>query len=221
MKRSSRIRGHVHEPAHGRVVIVSLAVLAMLGSLAGCGRSSASPDASGSASTGSSSPRSSSSSASATGSPSSSSTTSSGAKGGTCTTSQLSASLGQPNGAAGSTYVPLILTNHGQTCTTEGFPGVSLTVQGRQIGAAAARDGSSAPGAISLANGQSASATLRIVQAGNFDSATCSPTSTDAIRVYPPDQKAFLTIATTDYTGCASTAVKLLTISALKSGTGN
>lgn len=113
-----------------------------------------------------------------------------------------------------------MLTNHGNTCTTQGFPGVSLTANGNQVGAAAERDNASTPKAITLANGQSAHATLRIVQAGNFESSTCKPTATDAIRVYPPDQKAALTISSAQYTGCANNALKILTISALQAGDG-
>lgn len=113
-----------------------------------------------------------------------------------------------------------MLTNHVNTCTTQGFPGVSLTANGNQVGAAAERDNASTSQAITLTNGQSAHATLRIVQAGNFESSTCKPTPTDSIRVYPPDQKDSLTIPNAQYTGCANTTLKILTISALQAGDG-
>lgn len=117
-------------------------------------------------------------------------------------------------------YIPIVLTNHNGTCTTQGFPGVSLTANGNQVGAPAERDNASISKAITLTDGQSAHATLRIVQAGNFESPTCKPTATDAIRVYPPDQKAALTIPNAQYTGCANNTLKILTISALQAGDG-
>lgn len=137
---------------------------------------------------------------------------------GSCSTAQLAASLGQGQGAAGSTYVPIVLTNNGSTCTTQGFPGVSFMAQGRQIGAPAARDSSSPSNPITLDHGQSAHATLRIVQAGNFDSTTCRPVPTDHLLVYPPDQKDSLTIASSPYTGCANSELPILSISPLEPG---
>ena len=61
-----------------------------------------------------------------------------------CATSELKGSLGPEEGAAGSTYAPLVLTNAGtRTCEVRGFPGVSYVAgaDGHQVGPAAAMNG--------------------------------------------------------------------------------
>ena len=95
------------------------------------------------------------------------------------------------NGAAGSTYYNLELTNlSGRTCTVFGYPGVSaVTLGGRQLGSAASRDPVHAPSTVALASGASAAVVLRIVDAGNFPRAACSPTTAAGLRVYPPNQR--------------------------------
>ena len=216
------------ETMHGRTFRILPAVAAagaLLLVVTGCGGSSG-PSAS---STSTTSPASSSTTSTPAGSASStqdatssapsssgSSTQSPGSAATTCSSSQLTARLGRADGAAGSTYVPIILTNTGSTCVTEGYPGVSLIRSGSQIGAAAGRDTSVSPTRIVLASQQSATATLRITQAGNYDTTTCQPRKATAIRIYPPDQTSAIDIATTAYTGCASMKLSILTITALK-----
>ena len=198
-------------------VIAAIAVTVLALGTAGCGGSSASSSASNpttsdstTASPSASGETTSSSSSASSSTQSSSSTTK------TCSSSQLTARLGTSDGAAGSTYIPIILTNTGSTCVTEGYPGVSLIRSGSQLGAAAGRDTSVSPTRIVLASQQSATATLRITQAGNYDTTTCQPRKATAIRIYPPDQTTSIDIATTAYTGCASTKLSILTITALK-----
>ena len=61
-----------------------------------------------------------------------------------CGTAELRGSLGAAEGAAGSTIVPLVLTNVGtRTCELRGFPGVSYVAgdDGHQVGPAAAMSG--------------------------------------------------------------------------------
>ncbi len=220
------------EPMHRRTLHV-LPVVATTGALvlalAGCGGSSGTSASSGTstASTSTTSTTPSSTMSSPTGSASStqvsdssssdeSSSQSSVSATTTCRSSQLTARLGRADGAAGSVYVPIVLTNTGSTCAIKGYPGVSLVRSGSQIGAAAERDASVSPTRIVLAAGRSATATLRITQTGNFDTTTCQPRKATAIRVYPPDQTSAIDIATTAYTGCASTKLSILTITALK-----
>jgi Protein of unknown function (DUF4232) len=113
---------------------------------------------------------------------------------GECATSSLQGSLTGSSGTAGSIYYQLVLTNTGSaTCVVEGYPGVSFVYgsQGQQVGAAAART----PGnvvAVTLTPGASAQATLQITEASNYGN--CGLTSTDGLRVYPPDQLTALLI---------------------------
>lgn len=121
-----------------------------------------------------------------------------------CATASLSGSLTGANGAAGSTYYQLVLTNTGTaTCVVEGYPGVSFVygTQGMQVGAPAARTpGTVTP--VTLAPGASAHATLQITEAANYSH--CGMTATDGLRVYPPNQQTALLIDHNDE-ACADT----------------
>jgi hypothetical protein len=107
-----------------------------------------------------------------------------------CATSQLTASLGGSEGAAGSLFRNLVLTNHsGTTCHLTGFPGVSLLdAGGKQIGQPAAREHEGYQPVV-LKPGGSASDTIHTVN----HMGSCLPTST-SLRVYPPGNRASLVI---------------------------
>ncbi len=93
------------------------------------------------------------------------------------------------NGAAGSSYYHLKFTNlSGHTCTMNGYPGVSgVNLAGGQLGSAASRSTASHH-SLTLANGVTVSAVLRIVDAGNFQSSSCHVTTAAGLRVYAPNQ---------------------------------
>ncbi|MGD9529387.1 MAG: DUF4232 domain-containing protein [Pseudonocardia sp.] len=123
-----------------------------------------------------------------------------------CTTAELTGSLGTPDGAAGSTYRPLLLTNTGtRTCELRGFPGVSYVTgdDGQQVGPAAQEEGERGP-QVELAPGEAASATVRFVNVGNFDEAACVPVPVRGLRVYPPGDTASLFVPA-EGTGCSGT----------------
>lgn len=201
----------------GGLLIAAAAAVALL---AGCGTtvtgtgSAASTPTSPSTSTSSSSaPTSTSSSPSAdrtTASAPSSATgtetsgTSAGAGGSECTSADLDATLGQGEGAAGSSYYPLIFTNKGdRTCTLEGFPGVSYVTgdSGKQVGGSASWQGEKGP-VVTLAPGDKATAQLQEVNVMNFPESVCQPVSTRGLRVYPPGDTKALFVPQADGTGC-------------------
>lgn len=140
-----------------------------------------------------------------------------------CATSGLQASLGQAQGAAGSTYQNINFTNAtAKPCTLYGFPGVSLlggTPVG-QIGAAAVRSPGDTPKLVTLPSGGTAHALLRVTEAGNYPPATCKPVTASTLKVYPPNQTVALLLPY-QATGCSSTAVTLLTIGVVQAGTGS
>lgn len=112
----------------------------------------------------------------------------------------------------------LALRNTGSTtCTLQGWPGVSFVGggNGTQIGAAATQEKSSPHPTVTLAAGQTAVAPLKIVQAGNYSKADCSPKTPDGFRVYPPGSKQSLFVKDTDYQACASADASLLSVQAL------
>lgn len=124
-----------------------------------------------------------------------------------CVVSELRVTLGQSQGAAGSTELPLVFTNvGGRTCALDGFPGVSYVqggADGAQVGAAATRSGESA-GAVTLAPDATATAMVRAVEVQNYPADTCAPTPVAGLRVYPPNDTGsiFVPYATT---GCSKT----------------
>jgi hypothetical protein len=139
-----------------------------------------------------------------------------------CPTRSLAATVGLGQGAAGSVYQVIDFKNlSNTTCTLYGYPGVSLAsgTPVTQVGAAASRSTETAASVVTLAPGQSASALLRITQAQNYPSATCSPVATTYLQIFPPDQFTPIYLAYKS-TGCAKSTVNLLSISVMTAGTG-
>jgi uncharacterized protein DUF4232 len=98
----------------------------------------------------------------------------------------------QGNGTAGSIYYNLEFTNQsGHTCTLRGYPGVSaVDLSGHQLGSAASRNTVRSPHLVTLANGKTAVAVLRIVDVGVFSSSLCHRTPAAGLRVFPPNRLA-------------------------------
>ena len=135
----------------------------------------------------------------------------------------LGAHVGLAQGTAGSIYQVIYFTNLGNTpCTMYGYPGMALAAgssQVNQVGAAASRSTETAAKVVTLDAGQSANATLRIVEAGNYPTGTCQPTATTFLQIFPPGQTTPIYLAYKS-TGCASSSVNLLSVSVMTSGTG-
>lgn len=145
------------------------------------------------------------------------------AAGSGCATQNLQAKLVNAEGAAGSVYQNIDFTNVGSaSCTLYGYPGVSLGtgLPFAQVGAAATRSTTAAPTVVTLAPGQTANALLRVVEALNYPQATCSPTSTTYLQVYPPNQTTAIYLPFQS-TGCMSDAVNLLSVGVVQAGTGS
>jgi len=116
-----------------------------------------------------------------------------------------------------------VLTNaSSRTCTLGGYPGVSFVGDdnGTQLGAPAEREDGGSAQTITLEPGDAAHSELRIVNAGTFDEATCSPEQADGLRVYPPDQTEALFVPSSDYTACANPETSIISVKALTPGEG-
>lgn len=164
------------------------------------------------------------------------STTGGGAGGGsnvnagssTCLVRYLDGTVGASQGTAGSVYVNIVFKNlNNQPCTLYGYPGVSFGKGGpgtgspvTQIGAPADKNPAVAKKLITLSPGGYAYATLQIGDAGNYPSATCTPTTTTYLLVYPPNTTNQLYVPYKS-TGCASTSVVTLHVQAVQAGTGS
>jgi hypothetical protein len=138
-----------------------------------------------------------------------------------CASRDLGVHTGNGQGAAGSTYIPIVFTNNSDaTCTLYGYPGVSLAGGSpvRQIGTAADENQATPRQLVTLAPGAAGSALLRIVAAQNFPAARCHQVPATYLQVYPPNQ------TTPIYVKYSSTAcskpVHLLTVDVVKSGSG-
>lgn len=92
-------------------------------------------------------------------------------------------------GAAGSTYYRVEFTNLGAApCRLAGPPGVSaVDLHGKRIGApAGVEPGKTSAQLVTLVPGDTATATLRIVEALNYPKGKCKPTLAAGLRVTVP-----------------------------------
>lgn len=99
--------------------------------------------------------------------------------GGTCGANDLTLSIGRTEGAAGTQYVHVIVSNTGaRTCALNGYPVASLLdATGTELGATAQENNAIGPTAVVLAPGSQAFVALGLPQAANFDPGICSATS--------------------------------------------
>jgi Protein of unknown function (DUF4232) len=123
----------------------------------------------------------------------------------------------QGNGTAGTIFYTLHFTNlSGATCTLRGYPGVSaVTLTGQQLGRAASRDSGNRVRTITIRNGRTASATLAIVDAGNFPRSSCGQVTAAGLKVFPPNQTAAKTIPF-PFTACSRSGPTYLRIRAVR-----
>ena len=106
-----------------------------------------------------------------------------------CKLAGLAITLGQPQGAAGSTILPIVFANDSKKpCTLFGYPGVSfLDSNHQQIGLPADRRGGE-QAVVTLAPGDTASSQLRIPDPGNFSPDDCKAATSAYLLVYPPGE---------------------------------
>lgn len=198
-------------------------VMVVAGALAGCASSSSTSSAT-TPNAAASSPSSTAPASSPATAASSPAATPAAAGPAACATSDLKATTGVAQGAAGSVYQSIDFTNIGTTtCTMYGYPGVALatgTAPSTQIGAAATRSTPPGPSVVTLKPGGVANAVLRVVQAENYPTATCGPVASAYLQIYPPGQTAAIYLAYKS-TGCSASGVKVLTIGVVQAGAGS
>jgi hypothetical protein len=131
-----------------------------------------------------------------------------------CTSSHLSATLGQFQGAAGTEGVPIIFTNTGlSTCTLQGYPGVSLVgANGVQLGSPAVRQGTGPGPLVQLAPNQTTTAQYLQPIGGAYN---CTLITAMGLRIYPPNQTGALFAPSSGLMWCSafpSTALQIYPI---------
>jgi Protein of unknown function (DUF4232) len=147
-----------------------------------------------------------------------------------CTTANLDVWLNTTgNGAAGSSYYNLNLTNLSpRSCTLFGYPGVSaITQAGIQLGSAAGRNAEHASTRVTLASARTAkgfeistsrntaTVIVQIAVAENFPASVCVPITAAGLRVYPPGQKES-TVVPFPFVGCAKSGPQFLHVEAVQ-----
>ena len=102
-----------------------------------------------------------------------------------CTSTQLKVRALRGSAAAGQEFALITFTNTASAaCTLFGFPGVSLRLNNALLGRPAERSGK-APSTVTLEPGAQAEAPLT-------DFSSCQAPVSDTVRVYPPNQRAFV-----------------------------
>ena len=124
----------------------------------------------------------------------------------------------QGDAGAGSVFYTLEFTNQsGHACVLTGYPGVSaVDLRGHRLGSAAFRNPSAAH-AVSLTNGATASAQLRIAQAANFPASACNLAAAAGLRIYPPNQTASKVVPI-PFNACSRTGPVYLSVKAVSAG---
>jgi hypothetical protein len=142
---------------------------------------------------------------------------------GTCSATDLRASLGQGSGAAGTFYQLIVLTNTSSSaCTLYGYPGVSfVTGQGGSvIGAPATRNSLIKDTLVTLQPGGTASALVGVVDAGALPQAACQPGKASLLQIYPPADLGSLDVKY-DSEVCTKPGEKFMTVTAVHAGTSS
>jgi hypothetical protein len=139
-----------------------------------------------------------------------------------CVTSGLSASLGQGNGAAGSTIIPLEFRNTSSSgCTLFGYPGVSFVTGpgGSQIGNSASEDSATPRQSVTLAAGATAHALLQVAVAQNYPPSRCHLAKAHWLRIFPPGETAPLYLKFNSDT-CTAKSIRVLAVQTVQPGAG-
>lgn len=123
----------------------------------------------------------------------------------TCNADELTLSIenGGESAGAGTLAYNVVLTNSStRTCTLFGFPGVSLVNDnGNQIGSPAERGTNYVEERLTLAPGVKVKSVLSIANSTNFPDGQCK-TGATKLRVYPPNDTGYLSVATTIDSWC-------------------
>ncbi|MGH3305439.1 MAG: DUF4232 domain-containing protein, partial [Streptosporangiaceae bacterium] len=140
-----------------------------------------------------------------------------------CLASALQPALGVSEGAAGTLYQVVVLTNtSASTCSLYGYPGVSFVtgIGGQQVGAAARRDLLVPSALVTLPPGGQANMLIGLHDAGNYPPSQCQQASVNWLRIYPPGDYGSVYVQYQAQT-CARRAEVILSVTAVRTGAGS
>ncbi len=139
-----------------------------------------------------------------------------------CATSQLHVWYGVPDGVAmGHSRVPLEFSNIGATtCALYGFPGVSgVALNGTQLGSPATWSQVIPSRTVVLTPGATTHVALDLANATYYPPSICGPTMGHTLRVYPPNQKAYVDVPI-DFEACTKSGPIYLSVDPVNGGVG-
>jgi hypothetical protein len=137
-----------------------------------------------------------------------------------CVSSDLQAKLGASQGAAGTIYQVVALTNTSDaTCTLYGYPGVSFVsgIGGKVIGAPAVRNPAIGDALVSLAPGGQASTLVGVEDVGALPQSKCQPGKANWLQIYAPGDTGALYVQYSSQV-CTNASEKFMTDTAVRSG---
>jgi hypothetical protein len=140
----------------------------------------------------------------------------------TCASANLKATLGVSQGAAGTIYQVIVLTNtSAAACTLFGYPGVSFVTSagGSIIGAPADRNPIVPDALVTMQPGSQAYALVGVVQVSALPTSACRPRQADWLQIYPPGDTGALFVQYSSQV-CGRAKEKFMTVSAVRSGAG-
>lgn len=102
-----------------------------------------------------------------------------------CLSSQIRVSVGQSEGAAGTTFVPLVFTNEGAACALWGVPAIHAVTSSHAAVGPTARSLSGGEMAARhvLTKGHAVSVALGVVDTGNYPAADCHARPASGVEV--------------------------------------
>lgn len=131
-----------------------------------------------------------------------------------CAPTQMSVAHGQAQGTAGTTYVPLVFTNHGATCALWGAPTIQPVNASRRAVGPSARNESigEMPVRHVLSRGQSVSVAFGVADTGNFPVASCAarPANGVVVALAPFVRSTYVRLPISVCTKQASTTTRLI-----------
>jgi hypothetical protein len=135
-----------------------------------------------------------------------------------CLASGLQAQVGAGQGAAGTIYQVIVLTNTSNaTCTLYGYPGVSFVtgVGGAQVGLPATKNPVVGKALVTLAPGAKAGFLLGVHDVGAIP--TCNVANVGWLRIYPPGDYGSINVQYKTQ-ACTNTNLSIMTVSPVRAG---
>jgi len=135
-----------------------------------------------------------------------------------CLASGLQAQVTGSQGAAGTIYEVIELTNTSSaTCSLYGYPGVSFVTGagGAQVGLPATKDPVVAKTLVTLAPGAHAAFLLGVHEAGAYP--TCKMVTVDWLRIYPPGDFGSINLQVKNQ-ACSNANLSTLSVSPVRAG---